>query len=117
MGFPALNFEVTTQDTRKLKAFYKSAFGWSIGKGPHKGVHAVDTGSKKGIQGFLLERNEYIPDYVSFYIGVPDLGKAIAKVLKAGGQVIRPEFSPNPKMSLAIVMDPEGHVFTLRKTR
>ena len=115
MGNPITHFEIALRDPKKMKAFYAKAFGWKFGKGPHKGVHAAKTGSKKGIQGFLIERGEYIPDYVSLYVEVADIDKVVAKVTKGGGTVIRPTFSPDGKNQLCIVSDPEGHVFTLSK--
>lgn len=119
MGNPVVHFEIASSDVKKAKQFYSKAFGWKFEKGPHKGVHITETGAKKGIQGFLLERGEYIPDYVSLYVEVENIGKAVSSVEKAGGTVIRPAFSPDGRNKLCIVSDPEGHVFTLseRKTR
>lgn len=113
MGRPVLHFEIAVADSKKLKSFYAKAFGWTFGKGPHKGVHLASTGSRKGIQGFLLERGEYIPDYVSLYVDVENIDKTVATLTKAGGSVIRPTFSPDGVNQLCIVADPEGHLFTL----
>jgi uncharacterized protein len=117
MGNPVLHFEVTAKTPKKLMAFYKAAFDWKFERGPHKGVHCIDTGTRKGVKGMLLEQGGYIPDYVSFYVGVKDMDKALAKIVKAGGQIIRPEFSPGGRKVLAIVLDPEGHVITLQKIK
>ena len=117
MGNPVLNFEIAAEAPEKLKAFYEKAFGWKFGKGPHKGVASITTGTKKGIPGYMLDRGGFIPDYVSLYIGAPDLKQAMAKIEKAGGSVIRPPFKPDGKMELAIVSDPEGHVLTLVKNK
>lgn len=116
MGNPVTYFEIAAQDPKKLKAFYSKAFGWKFGKGPHKGVDVVGTGTRKGIQGFLLERGGFIPDYVSLYVDVKDIEKAVAAITKAGGTVIRPTFSPDGRNQLCIVSDPEGHVLTLSKS-
>jgi uncharacterized protein len=113
MGNPVVNFEIASENAKNLKSFYSKAFGWKFGKGPHKGVHITKTGAKKGIQGFLLERGEFIPDYVSLYIDVEDITKSVAKIEKAGGKVVRPTFSPDGWNKLCIITDPEGHVFTL----
>lgn len=117
MGSPVINFEIASKDVKKSKAFYSKVFGWKFDKGPHKGVHITDTGTKKGIKGFLLERGEYIPDYVSLYVEVEDIEKAISKIEKAGGSILRPKFSPDGKSELCIISDPEGHVFTLSKPK
>ena len=76
-------------------------------------MHLAETGARKGIQGFLLERGEYIPDYVSLYVDVREIEASVAAITKAGGKVIRPTFSPDGKNRICIVSDPEGHVFTL----
>jgi predicted enzyme related to lactoylglutathione lyase len=116
MADPVVGFEITVQDAKKMKAFYAKAFGWKFSQGIHKGVHAVAAG-KRGPAGSLLERGDFIPDYVSLYIEVADLGKSIAKVQKAGGGIIRPPFQPDAKTELAIVSDPEGHVLTLKRAK
>jgi predicted enzyme related to lactoylglutathione lyase len=100
-----------------MKDFYKKAFGWKFSNGVHKGVHSIESGSKKGLTGSFLERGEFIPDYLSLYIEVENIEKALAQIEKSGGQVIRPPFRPDGKMELAIVSDPEGHVITLKKGR
>lgn len=117
MGSPVLNFEIASIDIKKSKAFYSKAFGWKFKKGPHNGVHLTETGTKKGIQGFLLERGEHIPDYVSLYLEVEDIEKTIGKVEKVGGSVIRPTFSPDGKRKLCIISDPEGHILTLSEKK
>ena len=67
--------------------------------------------------GSILQRGEFIPEYLSLYIEVEDLDKTISRIQKLGGELIRPPFKPDSKTELAIVSDPEGHVITLKKAR
>ena len=117
MASPVVGFEITAQDIRRMKGFYKKAFGWKLSNGIHKGVHTIDSGSKKGLTGSFLERGDFIPDYLSLYIEVENLNKVIAKIQKSGGEIIRPPFKPDGKIELAIISDPEGHVITLKSKR
>jgi predicted enzyme related to lactoylglutathione lyase len=107
-----VGFEVTANDVKKMKTFYGQVFGWKYSKGLQKGVHKIGFGNKN-MFGSILERGEFIPDYVSLYIEVADLKKSISKIQNSGGEVIRPPFKPDGKTELAIVADPEGHVLTL----
>ncbi len=113
MKKPVVYFEVAARDVKKLKRFYSKAFGWTFEKGPQQGVHTTKAGGRPGISGFLIERGNKIPDYVSLYVDVESIEKVLAIFQKNGGSVIRPTFSPDGDNKVCIVADPEGHLFSL----
>jgi uncharacterized protein len=54
------------------------------------------------------------PTHVSFYVGVPDVGEALAKAESLGGtRQMGPERAPGTDLVVAHFTDPEGHLIGL----
>ena len=96
---PVVHFEMPYDDDGRMAKFYRSAFGWrtkALGKkmGGYVLATTVETGLKGpkrpgAINGGFYERKPDWPaQYPSLVIAVDDIGKSIAKVEKAGGQVL-----------------------------
>ncbi len=107
-----VGFQITAKDESLLNGFYASAFGWEGRPGPHEHVTDVDTGNST-LDGSIIGRGEYIPDYVSLIIASDDLEGTLHRITEAGGGMIRPPFTLENGDRLAIAEDPEGHVLTL----
>ena len=107
-----VGFQITASNESKINDFYAKSFGWELSAGPHEHVTNVDTGNHT-LEGSVLGRGDYIPDYVSLFVESSDITKTIEDCVKNGAQLIRPQFELENNDKLAIIADPEGHVITL----
>jgi len=107
-----VGFHITAKDEEGMNGFYAKAFGWKASPGPHEHVTHQETGNPT-LEGSILGRGEYIPDYVSLMIESDDLEGTLERVVEEGGAVHRPPFQLENGDRLAIAADPEGHVITL----
>ena len=109
-----IGFQITAKNKDLLNNFYANSFGWGLSPGSHEHVTNLNSGNRN-LDGSILWRGEYIPDYVSLFIESDDLEATISTVVKNGGTLIRPIFHQANGDHLAVVADPEGHVLTLIK--
>ena len=107
-----VGFQITAKNFDALNQFYKASFGWEIAPGPHENVSSINTGNTE-LEGSIIGRGDFIPDYVSLFIETDDLECLINDCQKNGGTVIRPPFQLENGDQLAIIEDPEGHIITL----
>ena len=96
---PVVHFEMPYRDRDRAARFYTEAFGWKIDKlGPEMGNYAVVKtaesdaipGAPAGaISGGLYEyKADWPAQYPSIVIAVEDIAAAMARVTKAGGEVL-----------------------------
>jgi uncharacterized protein len=96
---PVVHFEMPYRDRDRAARFYADAFGWKIDKlGPEMGNYAVvttaETDAKPGapagaINGGMFEfKPDWPAQYPSVVIAVEDMAAAMARVTKAGGEVL-----------------------------
>ena len=85
-----LNYvEVPVGDTAAAKAFYETAFGWSLAEFGPTYAATVTGDTDIGLQGDSAEATRApLP-----VIDVPDLEAALAAVEAAGGRIVRPIFA------------------------
>lgn len=110
-------FDITTTNLDKSKAFYHELFGWELVPVPgtnqalniRKG--AEDVGTLRVVAGGIGANNGIV------YFNVDDISAAFEKAKslggKPGGQGAGPFDLPNGKGSLALIIDPVGHLFGL----
>jgi uncharacterized protein len=117
MANPVVHFEIIGTDAQVLKDFYRSAFDWEIGP-PVKGANTKDYAmvnphGEGGIDGGIGGGVEGYGGHVTFYVGVPDLEAALAKIERLGGStMMAPTDVPNGPR-IALFSDPEGHMIGL----
>jgi uncharacterized protein len=113
MANPVGWFEVTGPDASALQGFYADAFGWNIdASNPmNYGMVAAEEG---GIGGGVAPHPEG-KNHATFYIAVPDLDAALAKVAELGGQTIMPPMDVPDGPSIAFFSDPAGNQIGLMK--
>jgi predicted enzyme related to lactoylglutathione lyase len=106
-------FEVTGPDASALQSFYAGAFGWNIdaNNSMNYGMVAAEEG---GIGGGVAPHPEG-KSHATFYIAVPDLDAALAKVGELGGQTIMPPMDVPDGPSIAFFSDPAGNQIGLMK--
>jgi predicted enzyme related to lactoylglutathione lyase len=96
-----VHFEIGGPDIGKAAAFYGDLFGWKIADGPVRYVENA------GLRGHLSALGHEPHNYNLVYVGVDDIGAAVAKAESLGGKVlVGPVPLPNGKF--AWISDPNG---------
>lgn len=119
MGQPVVHFEVIGRDAEGLQRFYSDLFGWQVDAGnPMRyGVVPREENINRegvGIGGGVGAGPEGYEGHVTFYVEVPDVGEALARVEELGGsRVFGPERLSGIGLTLGQFTDPEGHVIGL----
>ena len=97
---PVVHFEMPYDDAARVKAFYKTAFGWKMqGLGADMGDYVMAATTKTGANGrptdpgainggFFQKKPDWPAQYPSVVIAVDDIRRAMAKVKEAGGEVL-----------------------------
>lgn len=117
---PVVHFEMPFEDRERMAQFYRSAFGWQtemLGEemGSYVLATTVETGEKGPKRpgaingGFYPKKPDWPAQYPSIVIAVGDIMKAIAKVTKAGGNVLGEPMEIPGVGSYVSFMDPEGN--------
>ena len=79
MAQPVVHFEIGCRDRDRTDAFYSSLFGWSTTDyGPLS--RQVDTGSDRGIPGYITALGHVPHNYIMFYVEVDDIVNVTAIV-------------------------------------
>jgi predicted enzyme related to lactoylglutathione lyase len=90
MGYPVVHFEINSAAAPELQRFYADAFGWSIAADNAEGYGDVKTegvcagSGLPGIDGGIGPSPDG-DDFVTFYVQVPDVEAALARVEELGG--------------------------------
>jgi predicted enzyme related to lactoylglutathione lyase len=100
-------FEVVGRDADRLRVFYGELFGWRFQLLPEGdyGVVAVENGSLPGGVGKAADG----PGWTTFYVKVPDVAVALARVAALGGKVVQPATKLPDGNEIGVFTDPEGH--------
>lgn len=107
MAHPVIHWEIGARDAEGLKAFYTGLFGWDIEpSGPGYSLVSPDDG---GIGGGIMQVNDPVPPYLTFYVQVDDLESSITRSSELGAtQVVPP--TPIPGVGrFAMFRDPDGN--------
>ncbi|HTB79338.1 MAG TPA: VOC family protein [Opitutaceae bacterium] len=109
-------FEIPADDPKRAQKFYGTLFGWKIA--PHPASSGIeywhlDTGGHDASPDGGMMARMYPTHTITTYFNVPSVNRAVAKVKKLGGKIIRPRM-PVPKMGyFAICKDTENNVFAV----
>jgi predicted enzyme related to lactoylglutathione lyase len=109
-----MHFEIPVDDPARAARFYGDVFGWAVDKWGLVDYWTMTTGAEPGpgAEGALTPRSE-APEGVMVYVGVDDIGAAIAKVRAAGGETLTQSL-PVPGMGwMARIRDSEGNIVGL----
>lgn len=112
MGNPVIHFEIGAVDGDRARRFYSDLFEWDIDVDP-SGYGVVRTGSAAGIGGGLMTAPEGRPSWVTFYVGVDDLEKYLARAEQLGGQRVMGPMPVGDAGAFAMLADPDGNVLGL----
>jgi hypothetical protein len=115
LGNPVVHFEIGARDAKRLQQFYAKQFGWKIDAKNPMAYGITDTQSAgKGINGGIFATMDSgQPSWLTVYIEVDDIDRALAKIEKAGGKTVMPR-TPLPGMvTFAQFTDPGGNLVGL----
>ena len=106
-----VHFEIPTVDPKRSVAFYKKAFGWKIKQWGKVDYWMVTTGEEKtpGINGGIMLKKDLKTTVNT--LDVVSVDKAVAKVVTAGGKLVRPKAAIPTMGWIAYCADPDGNVF------
>jgi predicted enzyme related to lactoylglutathione lyase len=111
---PVAWFEITGPDASALQRFYGEAFDWQIDANNPMNYGMVTAG-EGGIGGGVGPHPEG-KAHATFYISVPDVDAALAKVGELGGQTIMPPMDVPDGPTIAFFTDPAGNQIGLMKS-
>jgi uncharacterized protein len=118
---PVVHFEMPYDDAGRMAKFYKSAFKWKMKKmGKKMGDYVLATTAESASDGrpeepgsinggFFPKKAEMPEQHPSVVIAVDNITKAMAKVNKAGGQVLGEPMDIPGVGAYVSFMDTEGN--------
>jgi uncharacterized protein len=121
VGQPVVHFEIIGTDPSALRAFYASLFGWEFEEDapvapavsePHSYAFLPQQPGEgaPGIPGGIGGGPGFAPHTV-FYVGVPDVGAALADAVRLGGtRVMGPVRNEGGGVTVGHFTDPEGNL-------
>jgi uncharacterized protein len=116
MGQPVVAWQIVTRQPEKLESFYTALFGWEINANNALGYRVVETGSERGIDGGIWPAPPEAHDFVQLFVEVDDVGAVAKRVVELGGKVIVPPQQLPDGDEMAILQDPAGITFGLKRT-
>jgi uncharacterized protein len=108
-----VHMELSTDDVKAAKKFYKKVFDWKLNTlGPDMGDYTlIDTGAKNVGGGMTAKMMPNQPTAWLVYAEVDSVKRTMAKAAKAGAKVVVP-FQPIPDMgAIGVFIDPTGAGF------
>jgi uncharacterized protein len=116
MGNPVVHFEIMGKDSAALRSFYGNIFGWQFSPVPGANGAEYALAEPKadgGIKGGIGTAPEGYDGHLTFYVAVPNLEDALAKVEELGGStMMEPVQVPNGPR-IALFLDPENRTVGL----
>jgi predicted enzyme related to lactoylglutathione lyase len=122
MSQPVVHFEIIGTDPNRLRSFFGELFGWryettpvaaAVSEPDNYGFIELPTASDgSGIRGGVGGGSAY-PSRALFYVGVPDVERALAQAESLGGsRTMGPQTSPTG-LGVGQFTDPEGNLIGL----
>jgi uncharacterized protein len=108
MPSPVVHFEIRSADPDASRAFYSDLFGWTYPEGGFPGYTYVESGVEGALPGGISPLQGGDP-LVTFFVGVPDVAKALDAAVAGGGTIVQPP-TEAPGVSFGLFADPHGHV-------
>lgn len=124
MGNPVVHFEVIGKHPQKLRDYYQELFEWKFDVGGPVAAGVSEAGKYGFTEGNVTKDGAGIPGgigggesfdgHVIFYVGVPDVEKALSKAESLGGKrVMGPDKSPGTSLVVGHFVDLEGNLVGL----
>ena len=117
MGAPVIQWEIVSKNAGQLQNFYSELFDWKVDTNNPLGYGLVDTQNDRGIPGGIGEPQPGDNGHLTFYVMVDDLQKTLDKAEELDGKTVMPPMEvPGAGVTLAMFLDPEGHLIGLTKS-
>ena len=110
MSAKIIHVEVTGKDGPALQKFYSDVFGWTLDTN-NPGGYGMER--QTDMTAGIGAAQDGGAGQVTFYVHADDAAKTLEKVTANGGRVIMPLTEVAPDTTIALFMDPEGHVVGL----
>lgn len=107
-----VHWELQSVDGTKQQAFYSELFGWHIDTNNPGSYGIVAAAGPGSIGGGFANAGPGEPARVTFYVGVPSIDEALAKVAALGGQTTLPRTNLG-MVIMAQFRDLEGNLIGL----
>ncbi|TMR88056.1 VOC family protein [Nonomuraea basaltis] len=106
MAHAVVHWEIGGPDSESLRTFYEGLFGWK--------TETVDESyalvqPDEGPEGGIMRTTGAMPPYVTVYVQVEDLERALDRVCELGGARNVPPTEIGEGMSFALFTDPAGN--------
>lgn len=106
--------ELITSDVDGAIEFYKAVFGWQVEVMPMStGPYAVGNVGGMPSAGMMNRPEEDIPPFWGVYFTAQDVDGTVERAVELGGQVIVPAFDVPEVGRLAVLLDPQGALFSV----
>ena len=110
-------FEIWVSDLDRAKAFYHELFGWEFAplseydaEGHYQEIKAGDAAGVNGALVYQPDRPQPTARGTVVYVHVPDLEKAVERVVSLGGTLVQKATPIGTSMgTFALVTDTEGN--------
>ena len=115
MTRPVVFFEIRGRDSKRLREFYASLFGWKIDANNPMGFGRVEPGiggPEEGVGGAIAQGETPL---VTIYVQVVDLNETLAKAEEMGGKAVMQPMDIPDGPTIAVFEDPEGNTIGLVK--
>ena len=111
MNNPIVHAEIRSADPDATRAFFGGLFGWTFPEGAIPGYTYVDSAVPDALPAGIgpMQGGDAL---VTFYVGVEDMGAALADARRLGGTVIQEPMGV-PGVTFALIADPAGQVVGL----
>ena len=115
MASPVMQFQILVRQPAEAERFYSELFGWKVDANNPLGYRAIDTGSKRGIQGGIWPTPPEANGFVQLFVEVDDVRAHFARAQELGAKPIVPPQKLPQGEELAILHDTQGIAFGLFK--
>ncbi len=115
MTRPVVHFEILGKDSKRLKEFYASLFGWKIDSNNPMNYGMVEPGiggPEEGLGGGIAQGDT---PSVIIHVQVVDLNEPLATAEEMGGKAVMQPMDIPDGPTIAMIEDPERNTIGLIK--
>jgi predicted enzyme related to lactoylglutathione lyase len=115
MSSPVVQFQILSKAPDDTARFYSGLFGWTVDVDNQLGYRQINTGSEEGIQGGIWPAPPQTQNFVQLFVAVDNVAESVRKAEGLGARVIIPATTLPDGDEMAVMLDPQGMAFALKK--
>jgi uncharacterized protein len=108
-----MQFQILSKSPDETAHFYSQLFGWKIDANNSMGYRQIHTGTEHGIHGGIWPAPPQAPNFVQFFVAVPDVASWVKKAESLGAMVLIPPTKLPEGDEMAVLHDPHGMSFAI----